>query len=91
MRIKLTENVRVHDTLHLAKGREWEVRGFQIFTNAGDKVHVLPSECEMLGREVTEADVEIARLESVVATYEELIRKWAADVQKLRQEVGDED
>lgn len=91
MRIKLTENVRVHDALHLAKGHEWEVRGFQIFTNAGDKVHVLPSECEVLGREVTKADVEIARLQFVVVAYQELIQKWAEDVQKLRQEVDDED
>ena len=85
MKIRLIEDVRVHDTLHLAKGYEWEVRGFQIFTDAGDKVHVLPTECEILGREVTEADIEIARLQFVVAAYEELIRKWADDVQQLRK------
>ena len=37
-------------------------------------------------REVTDADVEIARLKFVVSCYEELIRKWAEDVRRLREE-----
>lgn len=87
MKIRLTEEVRVHDTLSLARGFEYEVRGFQIFATTGDRVHVLPSECEVLERKVTDGDVEIARLKFAIAAYEALIRKWAADIQRLREEV----
>ena len=88
MKIRLLEEVRVHDTLSLAEGFEYEVQGFQIFTTTGDMTFVLPSECEVLEREVT--DAKMARLEFVVSAYEELICKWATDVKRLRCEVIDE-
>ena len=87
MRVKLTRNISVDATRSLAAWTEWDVEVFRLRINERQLVPVYPSDCIILDRDVTEADVEIARLKFVVAAYEELIRKWVADVERLRKEV----
>ena len=87
MRVKLNRDVSIDSTRSLAQWSEWDVDTFRLLTSGGQMVSVYPSDCIILDRNVTETDVEIARLKFVVAAYEELIRKWAADVERLRKEV----
>ena len=87
MKIKLTRHVTVDAKGGLIQWSEWDVVAFQVMTSRGKLACVRPDECVVLDREATDTDVEIARLKFVVAAYEELIRKWADDVQRLRKEI----
>lgn len=85
MKIKLTKHVTVDAKSGLAQWSEWDVQILRVMTDSGKMVSIRPDECVVLGHATT--DIDVARLEFVIAAFNELIMKWGADVQQLHEKM----